>query len=351
VLNQALIDTAEKETLDCSGAGSCSGGWWAFQYLVDTGTTTESQYPYSPSDGPCQAAKQPRYRATAWGYVDPNNTIPSTDALKQALCAYGPIAVAIAATPAFQAYTGGVFNEMSNITVNHAVTLVGWDDARQAWRVKNSWSTAWGESGFMWIAYGCNSIGYGAAWTQAAIAPAEQGSRALVAQQQFGWNEARQYSANANIDSLTFTLPQDMYVSFEANTSARLVNGTTPTTFSTGLYNASPVNTMWTMSYRLGTLTAVDQSVPVVTAMLLKFPAGTHTVYWKLWLSAATVQVASGTLTATALPLSMGGSVQLRSQATAAEASHTMNAQAGMVVIGDASDPSHSVTVSGSSGG
>ncbi len=117
VINQDLVDTAEQQTLDCSGAGSCGGGWWAFKYLVDTGSTDETDYPYTAQDGMCQTNVQSLYTAAAWGYVDP---------------------VAVAATLAFQAYTSGVFNENSSATIDHAVTLVGWDDSMQAWRIKNS---------------------------------------------------------------------------------------------------------------------------------------------------------------------------------------------------------------------
>lgn len=30
ILNNALINSSEQDTLDCSGAGSCAGGWWAY---------------------------------------------------------------------------------------------------------------------------------------------------------------------------------------------------------------------------------------------------------------------------------------------------------------------------------
>jgi hypothetical protein len=97
------------------------------------------------------------------------------DRLKDALCKFGPLAVTVLATDAFQAYTGGdIFNECASGDINHAVTLIGWDDDKQAWLIKNSWGTGWGdtcgygsERGYMWIAYGCNKIGAYAAWVYA----------------------------------------------------------------------------------------------------------------------------------------------------------------------------------------
>jgi C1A family cysteine protease len=35
----------------------------------------------------------------------------------------------------------------------HAILIVGWDDARRAWRVRNSWGPAWGDHGYFWLDY------------------------------------------------------------------------------------------------------------------------------------------------------------------------------------------------------
>ena len=113
---------------------------------------------------------------------------PDNDELKKALCQYGPISVALLATPKFQAYTGGVFQEtlpdfmlykpgifggFKRYNVNHGVTLIGWDDRLGAWLIKNSWGIGWGEwagpglsreRGYGFVAYGSNNIGLAAAW-------------------------------------------------------------------------------------------------------------------------------------------------------------------------------------------
>jgi hypothetical protein len=45
--------------------------------------------------------------------------------------------------------------------------IIGWDDTKQAWLMRNSWSTTWGDSGYAWIKYNSNNIGRRAAWVVA----------------------------------------------------------------------------------------------------------------------------------------------------------------------------------------
>jgi cathepsin L len=161
------IDSSEQEVLSCSGQGTCGGGWWAFNHLLilgGQGTAKESSFPYLAVDAPCIGGVSRPYHALVWNYVLLSGVIPPVPVMKAALCQRGPLAVAVRVTNSFRAYTGGVFNENSTGKVNHAVTLVGWDDSKGAWLIKNSWGTGWGINGYMWIKYNANKIGHSAAW-------------------------------------------------------------------------------------------------------------------------------------------------------------------------------------------
>ena len=46
------------------------------------------------------------------------------------------------------------FSGKASGSPNHAIVLTGWDDSKGAWRLRNSWGTSWGSSGYMWIKYG-----------------------------------------------------------------------------------------------------------------------------------------------------------------------------------------------------
>ncbi len=160
-------DTSEQQVLTCSNAGSCQGGWWdpVYQWMTGTAVGSEADTPYTATDGPCVAHPPGFAKVAAWGFVTVKAQVPTIVQLKQALVDHGPLAVAVRATPAFQAYKSGtVFNEFASGPINHGVVIVGWDDSKQAWRIKNSWSDQWGDKGYMWIRYGSNSIGYAATW-------------------------------------------------------------------------------------------------------------------------------------------------------------------------------------------
>jgi len=173
ITNRTSVRGAEQQVLDCSKGGSCKGGWYmdAWDNLQGYGTADLSGYPYLASDQSCTWSQPTPFHWGAWGFVEPSNpaTPPPVAKMKASLCQRGPIAVAmVSGTPGFDGYKGGVLNDnVGNQKLDHAVTIVGWDDSKQAWLVKNSWGPRWGLGGYVWINYAANRVGSWAAWVQA----------------------------------------------------------------------------------------------------------------------------------------------------------------------------------------
>lgn len=201
IRNGVYGSVSEQDILNCAidvngtDAGSCDGGWYdpVYRWMLKSGAADRKDMPYVGSSQTCNKKQLGQYRSISWGFVTEKNETPLIQQIKQSLCRYGAVSVAVEATPAFQAYTGGYFNEGSQGTINHAVTIIGWDDnaggnERGAWLLKNSWGKNWGENGFMWIAYKSNKIGYAATWVRPVDSTIPVPEKAIAS----AWNENAQ---------------------------------------------------------------------------------------------------------------------------------------------------------------
>ncbi|KAJ1457047.1 hypothetical protein M885DRAFT_438582 [Pelagophyceae sp. CCMP2097] len=171
---QALVDCAWSE-----GAQGCDGGEdsYAYQWMRHhRGVPTEAEYgPYLNADGNCHVGStkvDPKGKElleiSGWSRV--NNTV---DDLKDALAFMGPLVIRIAASPlSFYFYDGGTYTRVcvyagadcSSDIVNsdHIVSLVGYDTTPAGdlyWILRNSWSSHWGEAGYMRILAKDNACG------------------------------------------------------------------------------------------------------------------------------------------------------------------------------------------------
>jgi len=143
---------------DCGGTGGCGGGTaeLAMDRIVAMGgLTTEKNYPYRSGGGqnfPCQFPTNQTVDPVAniSGYV----SLPSNQYMPvlTALATVGPLIINVDAS-SWGAYEEGVYNgcNQQNPDIDHVVQLVGYgtDSGNDYWLIRNSWTTGWGESGYM----------------------------------------------------------------------------------------------------------------------------------------------------------------------------------------------------------
>ncbi|MCJ7532383.1 MAG: protease inhibitor I42 family protein [Anaerolineales bacterium] len=120
-------------------------------------------------------------------------TIPTVDQIKNAIYTYGPISASVCVGTAFQNYTSGIFttDEGSQCTyANHAIMLVGWNDAENTWIFKNSWGTSWGESGYMRIQRGISHIGIESVYVLTSSTPQSPSGPITTGNPTFTWTKS-----------------------------------------------------------------------------------------------------------------------------------------------------------------
>lgn len=161
---------SQQQMVDCSwkfGNNGCDGGedFRAYKYIMEAGgLAIEEDYgKYLGVDGKCHDHDVMKTVQISGFYnVTPNDP----EALKHAIYNYGPVTVAIdASRPTFTFYSHGVyFDESCNNKpdgLDHQVLAVGYTkvDGKFVWIVKNSWSTNWGNNGYILMSAEKNNCG------------------------------------------------------------------------------------------------------------------------------------------------------------------------------------------------
>lgn len=149
----SLPSLSEQELVDCSrsyGNNGCNGGLmqFGFAYIQDHSVGTEKDYPYQGRDQSCKRKDEgERYAVTDYVTLDPVDVTGLSAALEK-----GPVSVALEVRRDFQMYKRGVYTASKSCgsRLNHGVLLVGQKD--NYYIVKNSWSSGWGEKGFIRMA-------------------------------------------------------------------------------------------------------------------------------------------------------------------------------------------------------
>jgi C1A family cysteine protease len=158
----SLVSLSEHELVDCSmkyGNLGCQGGSMdaGFKYARDNGLCTEAAYPYTSGTtqkaGTCMSSSCTASAHTmVTSYTDVADT-PKDDTALGTAVKQQPTSVAIEADQVgFQYYKSGVFCGTCGTNLDHGVLAVGYgtdSTGAEYWKVKNSWGTSWGESGYI----------------------------------------------------------------------------------------------------------------------------------------------------------------------------------------------------------
>lgn len=162
---------SEQYVLSCQRNGGCNGddNVTVLQIAKSTGLPLTSDYgPYQGQSRSCNyKTGQSLWKIDDWGFADGSQGqgVTPTDAIKAAIMQYGCVGSGIAADNAFSNIQGSqVFKGSGSRNIDHDIVLVGWDDSKGAWRLRNSWGTQWADGGYCWIAYGANQVGTEAVW-------------------------------------------------------------------------------------------------------------------------------------------------------------------------------------------
>ncbi|MCL1817704.1 MAG: C39 family peptidase [Spirochaetaceae bacterium] len=125
----------------------------ALELVKTQGAATLKTMPYGDYlQQPGTQARQEAalFKAESYERLDGTNIA----ALKAVLAAGNPIIVGMQTFENFLAYSGGVYASATGANLGgHAMVIVGYDDAKSAFRIMNSWGDRWGENGFVWYSY------------------------------------------------------------------------------------------------------------------------------------------------------------------------------------------------------
>jgi len=155
-------DLSETHLYFYSG-GTCSAGGVligdAAEYLIDYGVPDEGCFPdpHRSYDYPFESIEGWENRTVKikeWGWVDYD-----VESIKRALINHGPLVIHIMVRPGFNSYKRGIYQPMlGEVIGGHLITIIGYDDYKQCWIVKNSAGTNWGENGYVKVSYESNKF-------------------------------------------------------------------------------------------------------------------------------------------------------------------------------------------------
>lgn len=167
------IDFSEQDLVGKLFYG-CGGGYFTGEFQTKTGQLDEAHCPYKGTNFKCPAGPIAA-KASNWGLVGQPNRPPTDEELQASILAYGSVAATVGADTRFANLKGDIATGCPSTQTNHIVTLVGWKTVagKVYFKVKNSWSSAWGNAGYMYIPRGCWNLAEEASWLSVSQVPCQ----------------------------------------------------------------------------------------------------------------------------------------------------------------------------------
>lgn len=185
-------DLSENNLKECHGFayGPCEGGheFMSAAYLARrSGPINEPDDPYVESAVGCKDGLVPP-RVLRYVLWLPDG---ATTDIKQAIITYGAVSTSMYWHSSYYRSSDYTYYYNGAASSNHAVALVGWDDAKAtaapspgAWIVRNSWGSGWGQGGYFYISYSDTKVARGNAVFIEAVQPAAE---LLYGHDTLGW--------------------------------------------------------------------------------------------------------------------------------------------------------------------
>lgn len=123
----------------------------AMKILTDTGVPEEECQPYIPNT-PTQPCENALKRA-APNKIRTYARLTTIDEMKRCLVEHGPFMAAFGINKSWYDPTLGMVVEGDMQIGGHAVAIVGYNDAVDILKFKNSWGETWGDKGYGYMSY------------------------------------------------------------------------------------------------------------------------------------------------------------------------------------------------------
>ncbi|NIF06171.1 C1 family peptidase [Chryseobacterium sp. Tr-659] len=140
--------------------GSCDAGSYpkdALNLIKNQGVCSLTEMPYNDTECSTQPNASQKNAASThkfikWATVSNSNINDVKNLLSMNL----PVIIGITVDEEIKnlANTGWILKKRSGkVLGGHAICVVGYDDAKQAFKIQNSWGTSWADNGYFWIDY------------------------------------------------------------------------------------------------------------------------------------------------------------------------------------------------------